>query len=643
MTERIIVILINLSWQLAFAFAVSKLILTAFRIRSASIRHIVWLCVALSPLILLPMNMLTSNIVLLHLGNFYKPELIDIETNTNQDINLISQSTQYKKLDEPDYFSSGAKSSLNHVSLSQILNKLPLIILAIWSIGFGRGFIRLVFGSIKLKKLIQKAEKVTSKQNIFSEIKEKLEFSRNVYLLTSPDIQIPFSTGIIRSYVIIPSDMRISDDEMRMILIHELVHLKRFDNFVNIVCQISRAIMFFHPLYHLAIRELGLSSEQICDLYAVRLTGTREDYAQCLVDFSRVSAGFPVGFSASRKSMSKRVKFILEGKEGYKMTKKKIVFMLLSFAIIVFMLSAIRLINPASAKAQAPQNAQITFYSDRDGNYEIYAMDVDGNNQRRLTNSPAVDWEPAWSPDGQMIAFTSGRDGNAEIYVMDADGNNQRNLTNNPAGDLWSEWSPDGQMITFTSDRNGNDEIYVMDADGNNLRNLTNNGAFDGFSEWSHDGKRIAFTSTRDGNFEIYVMDADGNNQRRLTNNPALEGVPAWSPDDKMIAFYSERDGNAEIYVMDADGNNQRNLTNNPAIDHWPAWSPDGQMIAFHSYRDGNYEIYVMDVDGNNQRNLTNNPAWDSWPGWFDPAFARSVSLSGKLMSTWGWLKQAFH
>ena len=230
-------------------------------------------------------------------------------------------------------------------------------------------------------------------------------------------------------------------------------------------------------------------------------------------------------------------------------------------------------------------NAKIAFMSRRDGNAEVYVMNVDGTSPVNLTDHPEDDRAPTWSPDGTKIAFSSNRHGTEEIYVMNADGTSLIRLTNNAVLDSWPSWSPDGTKIAFSSDL----DIYMMNPDSTNLRRLTQNPASDWAPSWSPHGTKIAFVSDRDGNAEIYVMNADGTNPANLTNNPSNDQMPSWSPDGTRIAFVSD----FEIHVMNADGTNPIRLTNDPARNASPSWSADGTKIAFVS----DLDIHVINVD----------------------------------------------
>ena len=105
-------------------------------------------------------------------------------------------------------------------------------------------------------------------------------------------------------------------------------------------------------------------------------------------------------------------------------------------------------ITPAPTATPTPVptsgSEMIIFYSDRDGNREIYSIDVDGSNLTRITNNSSDDEDPRWSPDGSKIGFQSKRDGNWEIYSMNSNGTNQTRLTTNSATDAHMVWAPDG-------------------------------------------------------------------------------------------------------------------------------------------------------------------------------------------------------
>jgi Tol biopolymer transport system component len=288
---------------------------------------------------------------------------------------------------------------------------------------------------------------------------------------------------------------------------------------------------------------------------------------------------------------------------------------------------------PAAHAAFPGSNGRVAFVSDRDGNKEIYTMNPDGTDQRRLTSNSTLDESPVVSPDGRRIAFTSLRNGNLEVYAMNADGTGQTNVSNSPGADLKPAFSPDGRIAFVSTRDSGNLEIYAMNADGTGQTRLTTDAGFDDSPTFSPDGRRISFSSTRaSGDHEIYTMATDGSDVRRLTSTSYADFSPSYSPDGAKIAFTSDRNGtDNEIWVMDVNGAGQTPLTASAGDDAFPSFSPDGRQIAFESKRDGNYEIYVTDGLGSAQR-LTNSTGADTEPDWASGPGKSAPALSlGRL------------
>jgi hypothetical protein len=279
--------------------------------------------------------------------------------------------------------------------------------------------------------------------------------------------------------------------------------------------------------------------------------------------------------------------------------------------------------NPTATLPPALPSPQgsLLFSSNRDGNAELYALNLANQSFNRLTIDAAQEVQPALAPDSVQVAYVSNPDGNNDIYLGGMDGRTPVNLTHHPADDQQPTWSADGKWIAFTTNRDGNKEIYVMRSDGSQLHNLTNNPADDYAPTWYTLGGLfgsedwIAFTSTRDGNQEIYTVRANGTGLANLTNNPAQDYDPSGYPNGQTLAFVSERDGNPEIYTMNQNGGAVTRLTNNPTQDLAPVISANG-WVAFVSDRDGNLEVYVVPVQGGAAYNLTRSPGQDQDPDW---------------------------
>ena len=259
---------------------------------------------------------------------------------------------------------------------------------------------------------------------------------------------------------------------------------------------------------------------------------------------------------------------------------------------------------------------KIAFVSNKDGNEEIYSMNIDGSNQIRLTNNDLKDSNPAWSPDGNKIAFEEqDKDGFNNIFVIDSDGDHQVQLTTQ--GGREPGWAPDGSRIVFVSERlPPGRSIFDMNPDGTNQICLVKADSWeDDDPAWSPDGRTIAFTAQGC----VHTVSADGRSYGLLTGiRERQSGQPAWSPDGTKIAV----NRNQQIWVMNADGIGAISLADSG--EH-PAWSSDGTKIVYCRAEQNTTAVIIMDANGENQKQITasafgiNNHSPVLW-GSYEPA-----------------------
>ena len=174
---------------------------------------------------------------------------------------------------------------------------------------------------------------------------------------------------------------------------------------------------------------------------------------------------------------------------------------------------------------------------------DVETIAPDGSNHASLTKDQGNNAFPSYSPDGSQMVFRSGRDGNKNLYIMNVDGSDVRRLTQGEWTDTMANWSPTGEWIAFSSDRDKNFEIYLIKPDGTDLRKLVGGNVRHNHPHFSPDGKWIVFTSQRAGFSaetvslprqpqaygDLFAVRLDGTGLARLTHNGFEEGTPEWS------------------------------------------------------------------------------------------------------------------
>ena len=235
------------------------------------------------------------------------------------------------------------------------------------------------------------------------------------------------------------------------------------------------------------------------------------------------------------------------------------------FALILFLIGC----ENSNFVQNNYSDPQIIFSSRRWWNYDIFIHDMYSGNSTQLTKNKWIDFNPALSNDNGKLLFISDRDGNREIYCIELEwldgysqwrGKNLTNLTNSSENDWTPVFSPVDNKIAFATyfPDNDNYDIFIMNDDGSEKENLTNTPSYEKFPQFSPDGSFLIFQGWQKGKMDIFFTGLLDKNIVNITRNTLSHDIishgNAFSPDGQSIVFTSERDGNRNIYLMKING-----------------------------------------------------------------------------------------
>lgn len=265
----------------------------------------------------------------------------------------------------------------------------------------------------------------------------------------------------------------------------------------------------------------------------------------------------------------------------------------------------------------SPDGNKVLFQSNRNGNWDIYTMVIAQGEASiaRLTTDASSEENPSYSPDGRFIVFTSTRDDKTakryltrEVYYMDANGKNHRKVTTSYGSDNWNPVFVDTQSVVFASDRldfsnkpfwEKASGLYSIEKTGNFLFKIVG----DDKSVFTDpymipQNNQILYVAKEGEHYDVFLAPADGKSKgTNLTNSTGDDIHPCMSKSGEFIVFASNRDGNFEIYRALADGSEASRVTNDDGDDIFPHFSPDGNRILFSSKRNGSFQIFMASLE----------------------------------------------
>lgn len=258
---------------------------------------------------------------------------------------------------------------------------------------------------------------------------------------------------------------------------------------------------------------------------------------------------------------------------------------------------------------------------------ELYIMDFDGKNTKRLTWHQGIVISPSINKTKDkvlysLIRYSRGKR-NVNLYMMDLKTAKSTLLSSRKGINSGAVFSNDGRSIYLTLSISGNAEIYQMNLGTKKIRRITRHSSDDVDPSITKDGETMAFLSGRAGKAMIYTMDPRGSekNVKRISYVGQFNANPRFNPEGSEIAFSSWVDNRFDIYRINTEGTELVRLTKDFGSNESPSYSNDSQFIVFSSQRilsrkKAVQNLYIMDRDGEILGAITKNFGNCSTPRW---------------------------
>jgi TolB protein len=202
----------------------------------------------------------------------------------------------------------------------------------------------------------------------------------------------------------------------------------------------------------------------------------------------------------------------------------------------------------------------------------VYVHELATGKRTVAANQRGSNSAPAWSPDGKYLAVVLTKDGVSQIYTVNPDGSNLKRLTRSSAINTEPSFSGDGKFIYFTSDQGGSPQVYRIRSDGSGSpERITFTGGFNARPMVSPDGKQLAYVARRDNNFVICIMNLETRQEVVVSNGPK-DDSPSFAPNSRWVIFSSRVGGRDLLSAASIDGRVRSRISLDTAGIRNPAW-----------------------------------------------------------------------